>query len=268
MKEEEKKSTAFIIINSSSIRMASKDPLVRPVHCSLSSCVTNDSTDSFSVSTPLDASPTAPHSSPFSIITVVSTDEFSSSPYIPSIVAGVSRHRRNTNDNRSTQTVDPINPSTTLTTQSHSNQDALMIPNPEFEYANNASTSLSPFPSSSRPIPTTQDNPMWTRIKNRIIKKTRKSEPHYVTGSVTDTYSKSECEDQMMEPVSNQPTQSLNSESNSCGNRSGSGKCSDSRSVSGRCGGSGCGSNNSNSSSNPKRQRLSISWLNNIKTHL
>ncbi|KAL0092584.1 hypothetical protein J3Q64DRAFT_1222587 [Phycomyces blakesleeanus] len=196
--QEEKKSTAFIIINSSSIRMASKDPLVRPVHCSLSSCVTNDSTDSFSVSTPLDASPTAPHSSPFSIITVVSTDEFSSSPYIPSIVAGVSRHRRNTNDNRSTQTVDPINPSTTLTTQSHSNQDALMIPNPEFEYANNASTSLSPFPSSSRPIPTTQDNPMWTR-------------------SVTDTYSKSECEDQMMEPVSNQPTQSLNSESNSCG---------------------------------------------------
>ncbi|KAI9006262.1 hypothetical protein CLU79DRAFT_572498 [Phycomyces nitens] len=134
--------------------MASKDPLFRPLHCPLSSCVTNDSTDSFSISTPLDVSPAAPHSSAFSIITVVSTDDFTPSTYIPSVAATVSRYRQNTNDPAQWD----INPSA-IPNGSDSNQENSMDSLIE---QSNGSTSQS-----------TSTDPMWIRIRNRITKKSK-----------------------------------------------------------------------------------------------
>ncbi|KAI8381577.1 uncharacterized protein BYT42DRAFT_613350 [Radiomyces spectabilis] len=66
---------------------------------SLASCITDDTTDSASLATPLDASPAAPPSAAFSLITVITNESYPARPHIPTVAATApAQHRRYLHD--------------------------------------------------------------------------------------------------------------------------------------------------------------------------
>ncbi|KAG2234596.1 hypothetical protein BDF21DRAFT_434232 [Thamnidium elegans] len=123
-----------------------------PVRLSSVSCVTEDSIDSTTIATPLDASPPPPPSNTFSIINIVNDDPLPNPKAYPAIAATYTRRRRAQTSPR------PV-PSSIIISNTIPQEQPVMI----------YDTSTSDSQVSNSTIPSTKSSKFWPRIKRMMM---------------------------------------------------------------------------------------------------
>ncbi|GAA5803143.1 hypothetical protein HPULCUR_008618 [Helicostylum pulchrum] len=123
-----------------------------PVRLSSVSCVTEDSIDSITIATPLDASPPPPPSNTFSIINIVNDDPLPNPRAYPAIAATYTRRRR-------AQTSPIPVPSSIMISNNIPQEQPVMI----------YDTTDSQQQVSTNTSPSTKSSKLWPRIKRMMM---------------------------------------------------------------------------------------------------
>ncbi|GAA5810092.1 hypothetical protein MFLAVUS_003511 [Mucor flavus] len=123
-----------------------------PVRLSSVSCVTEDSIDSVTIATPLDASPPPPPSNTFSIINIVNDDPLPNPKAYPAIAATYTRRRR-------AQTSPVPVPSSIMISNTIPQEQPVII----------YDTGDLQVPNSSNTTPSTKPSKFWPRIKRMMM---------------------------------------------------------------------------------------------------